>query len=483
MGLEYQVTTGDSYHNPLDPVNGMAAIVDGSYDSTTSKCIEFVEPSIDETQQLISDNPAVFETKPKRDENLEIYYEASDFIDIKLHNLYHELPWFNCYSFGNGVESNRIKDDFNQVFVDKNAIVSTTFQGEYKEDRRKYGLIYSGLYNTTTSVNNLNQFIAAEKITKEINPEYGSIQKLYARNSDLVALCEDKVLRILSKKDAVFNADGNTNLTATSNVLGQTIPFAGDYGISKNPESFAVDSYRIYFADRQRGAILRLSMDGLTPISNYGMKDYFKDNLRKSKDSIIGSYDASKDEYNVTLKGQSGVAANDVLQTISYSEDVKGWSSLKSFIPQQALSVANNYYSFAIQNGTVNSKVWWHHQNALANNFYGQQFSSDITLVFNESPTVIKTYKTINYEGTQAKVDANTDTDEGEYYNLAAKTGWHAESITTDKQTGLVNEFIEKEGKWYNFIKGDTTTLSNLDTGEFTVQGLGIITAHTFADE
>ena len=460
----------DSYYNPFSDMG-----------NNTSKFIEFVEPSIDETQQLISDNPAVFETKPKRDENLEIYYEASDFIDIKLHNTYHELPWFNCYSFGNGVESNRIKDDFNQVFVDKNAIVSTTFQGEYKEDRRKYGLIYSGLYNTTTSINNLNQFIAAEKITKEINPEYGSIQKLYARNSDLVALCEDKVLRILSKKDAVFNADGNTNLTATSNVLGQTIPFAGDYGISKNPESFAVDSYRIYFADRQRGAILRLSMDGLTPISNYGMKDYFKDNLRKSKDSIIGSYDASKDEYNVTLKGQSGVAANDVLQTISYSEDVKGWSSLKSFIPQQALSVANNYYSFAIQNGTVNSKVWWHHQNALANNFYGQQFSSDITLVFNESPTVIKTYKTINYEGTQAKVDANTDADEGEYYNLTAKTGWHAESITTDKQTGLVNEFIEKEGKWYNFIKGDITTLSNLDTGEFTVQGLGIITSHGVA--
>ena len=462
---------GFGNYSPLNITQGVDTNLMGE---DSSQFIEFVEPTLDEENQIISDNPAIFETKPKTTADLDVYYEASDFISIGEHDSFHELPWFNCYSFGNGVESNRIKDDFNQVFLDKNAIVSTTLEGEYEEDQRKYGLIYSGIYNTTTSTNQLNQFIAAEKITKEINPEYGSIQKLYARNSDLVALCEDKVLRILSKKDAVFNADGNTNLTATSNVLGQTIPFAGDYGISNNPESFAVDSYRIYFADKQRGAVLRLSMDGLTPISDYGMKDYFKDNLKLTT-SILGSYDASKDEYNITLKGSSST-------TVSYSEQVKGWSSFKSFIPEQALSVANNYYSISNQNGTTNSKVWWHHQTALANNFYGAQYYSDVTLLLNQSPGVVKTYKTINYEGTQAKVERSFDSgsliDDGEYYNLTEKTGWNAESITTDKQSGSVNEFIEKEGKWYNYIKGDITTLSNLDTGEFSVQGLGVITSH-----
>ena len=456
---------GFGEYSPLNLTSGVNTALMGE---DSSQFIEFVEPTLDEENQIISDNPAIFETKPKTTADLDVYYEASDFISIGEHDSFHELPWFNCYSFGNGVESNRIKDDFNQVFLDKNAIVSTTLEGEYEEDQRKYGLIYSGIYNTTTSTNQLNQFIAAEKITKEINPEYGSIQKLYARNSDLVALCEDKVLRILSKKDAVFNADGNTNLVSTENVLGQTIPFAGDYGISNNPESFAVDSYRIYFADKQRGAVLRLSMDGLTPISDYGMKDYFKDSLKPTT-SILGSYDASKDEYNITLKGSSNT-------TVSYNEQVKGWSSFKSFIPEQSLSVANNYYSFANQSG--NAKVWWHHQNALTNNFYGTQYYSDVTLLFNDSPSLIKTFKTLSYEGTKAKVDANTNAAEGEYYNLSAITGWSAESITTDKQSGSVNEFIEKEGKWYNFIKGDTTTVSNLDTGEFSVQGLGIITSH-----
>ena len=178
---------------------------------------------------------------------------------------------------------------------------STTLEQEYKEEHRKYGLIYSGLYNSISGINNLNQFIQAEKITKDINPIYGSIQKLHSRDTDLVTLCEDKCLRILANKDAVFNADGNPNLTATENVLGQTVPFSGEYGISTNPESFASENYRVYFADKTRGTVLRLSKDGLTPISEHGMKDWFRDNLKLSN-KLIGSYDDKKEEYNLTLK-------------------------------------------------------------------------------------------------------------------------------------------------------------------------------------
>ena len=36
-------------------------------------------------------------------------------------------------------------------------------------------------------------------------------------------------MRVLANKDALFNADGNSNVTATDRVLGQTIPYAGDF--------------------------------------------------------------------------------------------------------------------------------------------------------------------------------------------------------------------------------------------------------------
>ena len=220
-------------------------------------------------------------------------------INPYIHNSDFVLDWHNCYSFGNGVESNRIRDGYNKPFMTNGVRVSTIFE-DYKEEHKKYGLIYSGLYNDTSGVNNLNQFVQAEKITKDINPIYGSIQKLHSRDTDLIALCEDKVLKIMANKDAVYNADGNIQLTATENVLGQTIPFIGEYGISKNPESFASENYRSYFVDKTRGAVLRLSKDGLTPISDHGMRDWFRDNL-KNAGRVIGSFDDVKGDYNVTI--------------------------------------------------------------------------------------------------------------------------------------------------------------------------------------
>ena len=43
----------------------------------------------------------------------------------------------------------------------------------------------------------------------------------------------------------------------------------------------------------------------------------------------------------------------------------------------------------------------------------------------------------------------------------------------TDMQEGEVGDFVKKENKWFNFIRGKGTTLSNLDTTEISVQGLG----------
>ena len=402
-----------------------------------------------------SANPAVFETKPKNTENLEIYHEASQSYHITRHGQTIDFSWFNAYIFGNGVESNRVQDDFNAPFIDNGPKVSSTFEGEYKKERFKNRLTYSGIYNSKNSINRTNEFISAEKITKNLNPEYGSIQKLYTRDSDLVAFCEDKVLRILANKDAVFNADGNPNLIATPNVLGQTVPFVGDYGISKNPESFAKEGYRAYFADKQRGAILRLSRDGLTTISQYGMTDYFKDNL-PSASKILGSYDTYNDEYNVTFSNE----------TISFDEKVNGWVSFKSYAPEVAGNCANRYFSFKDGEFHIHDA-----KNSISeyNNFYGVDYESSITFLLNDVPGSVKNFKTLNYEGSQAKVIENLD--DNNYYNLENKDGWYASSIKTDLQQGKVNEFIKKESKWFNNIKGDNQTA--ISTNNFNFQGVG----------
>lgn len=398
-----------------------------------------------DVEVLTSSNPAIWETEPKEAIELDLYYETGLSRPISQHGQSHVLDFKNCYSFGNGVESDRINDDYNAPRIGKGVKVSTVLDEPYKEERKRNGLIFSGIFNSTSGVNRLNQFIQGEAITKDMNPHYGSIQKLHARNTDLIVLCEDKCLKVLANKDALFEAGGNPQLTATNRVLGQTIPFIGEYGISKNPESFASYAYRCYFTDKSRGVVLRLSRDGLTAISENGMRDYFKDNLPLGK-KIIGSYDGSKGLYNLTLNGK----------TIAFDEKVNGFPSFKSFVPEGAVSLNNIYYS--IKNGELYS-----HNNATRNNFYGVQYDSSVTFLINEMPEVIKGFKTLNYGGSASRV-----------WNGSSHTnGWYCNYINTDTQQGFIKEFVKKEGRHYNYIKGEATTLANLDSREFNVQGVG----------
>ena len=410
--------------------------------------------------------PGIFEVIPK-DDILDLYYETEESFEITASTptTTTTLKWYNAFDFGDGVESNRIKDDFNEVFIDKQVRVSTVINSSFKQKTNKSGLIYSGIYNSKNGVNELNQFNVGEKITKEINNEYGSIQKLHTRDTDLIVLCEDKILKVLANKDALYNADGNINLVSSNNVLGQAIAYKGEYGISKNPESFASYGYRAYFTDKSRGSVLRLTQDGLTVISEKGMRSFFRNKLR-NESKIFGSYDNYSNQYILTFSKES----------YCFKEDVKGWVSRLTYIAtdntfdraaenivnsfENGLSIDNNYYTF--KNGDL---FLHHYEDVNRNTFYGTYYPSGIQFIFNQEASAIKNFKTISYEGSKAK-DGSIN-------------GWVSDAIQTDQQEGNVLKFIEKEGKWFANVSGTTKVKNTLDSEEFSVQGLGNITSHT----
>ena len=499
---------------PLDPANGTGLFQGPSGwsfpapvnsrrppENSGSPQMQFLSVIADDTS-FTSNNPGIFETEPKESAELELYYAASGTYPISEYGDAHTLDWHNCYSFGNGVESDRIRDDFNATTIDNGPVVSAVLKEPYSEERRKTGLIFSQIFNSTSGVNNLNQFIQAESITKDLNPIYGSIQKLHTRDTNLVTLCEDKCLRILANKDALFNADGNANVTSNNAVLGQAVPFVGEFGISQHPESFASYGYRAYFTDKNRGVVLRLSADGLEEISRYGMSDFFADNLKKST-ITWGSFDDDKNEYNLALnllssewtnKLEDGVIVNEettlinpTSTVISFKESTNGWESRKTFSQEGGISLNDIYYTF-------NNGIMWEHRidGAIKNNFYGIQYDSAVTMLFNEAPNSVKKFKTLNYSGTKSREYVYGDgTYEGlslaevealQLQSLTSETlrseGWYTKYIKTDLQEGYVKQFLDKENKWFQYIKGDATyfntnTDNNVDTQEFPVQGIG----------
>jgi hypothetical protein len=80
---------------------------------------------------------------------------------------------------------------------------------------------------------------------------------------------------------------------------------------------------------------------------------------------------------------------------LSYDESAQGWISRFSYKPSQSFSLKNNHYT------TNSSSLYVHNSiNVEYNNFYGVQYSSEVTFVFNPQVSNSKVFNTINYEGS-----------------------------------------------------------------------------------
>ena len=294
------------------------------------------------------------------------------------------------------IEESRIRGGYNNLTVDFGVKAYLDEENPLQQNRFN-SLIYSGIFNSRTGVNNTNQFPVGEDITKSVDPANGSIQKLYSEDTNLIIFQEDKVSRALIDKDAIYSAEGSAAITSTSLVIGQIVPYAGEYGISTDPFSFAVYGYRKYFTDKKRGSVLRLSRDGMTEISSYGMHDFFRDELANAT-KIVGGWDAHSKNYVLSLQGSTvGPLPTDPITyegyvTLSFDESVLGWTSFYSYKPIYVTSLVSNFYSFF--DGTI-----YLHDSGAYGNYYGSTYNSDVTLILNSNPSVVKNFKTINYEG------------------------------------------------------------------------------------
>ena len=176
------------------------------------------------------------------------------------------------------IEEARIKGGYNNSMLSQ-GVRAYLNEKNPVQDVRESSLIYSGVYNSRTDINETNVFSIGKTITSDLDPANGSIQKLFAEDTNLVIFQENKVSKSLINKNTIYSGTQGAAETPDILVIGQNVPYSGRFGIGKNPESFAQYGFRKYFADPIRGSIIRLSRDGLTEISNYGMKDYFRDNL------------------------------------------------------------------------------------------------------------------------------------------------------------------------------------------------------------
>ena len=304
------------------------------------------------------------------------------------------------------IEEARIRGGYNNTSVDYGAKAYLVEEDESASFRIN-SLIYSGIFNSRTGINNSNVFSVSEDITKSADPSNGSIQKLYAEDTNLIIFQESKVSRALIDKDAIYSAEGGGSVTSSNLVIGVIQPYAGEFGISKNPESFAIYGYQKYFSDKNNNAILRLSKDGITEISKYGMIDFFRDTLisidnNNAEGYVIGGYDVHNSQYVVSMQRNPVLQPNSTnYNTLSFDESINGWVSFFTYKPEQIFSLRNVFYS------AKDGGLYKHYvsttpagNNVPRGTFYGVTSGSSISFVVNQNPSNSKSFQAISYEGT-----------------------------------------------------------------------------------
>ena len=357
-----------------------------------------------------------------------------------------EVDYFNCFILKDDqdrfhVEESRIKGGFNNSAVDYGVRAHITDDSYKGEEVRSNTLIYSGIYNSRTGVNNTNQFPIDKPITLSVDIQQGGIYKLFAEDQLLNIFQEEKVRYVPVNKDIIYTAEGIPLSTSTNVFLGDVVSYGTNYGIGKNPESFAYYAGRKYFVDKPKGAVLRLSRDGITEISNYGMRGYFRDVLRGAT-YIPGMWDVYNKDYVVSIQGGS----EDV--TLSFDEAVNGWTSRYSYIPQLGGSLDGKFYTFK------NCDLYEHYSNTLQNNFYGTQYDSNVELIFNQNPSANKNFLTISYEGSKtwniSNVEAEQDTG-------ITDTAQDIATYNANNQDLIISGFKLYDGKFYSNLMNNST--------------------------
>ena len=313
--------------NPLNPVR---MIIQGEGLTDRSPKISSDEVSLNNEPNIIrvgfvlkqSTTPMIFETVPT-DNDADIFHELYGTFIVDPATGYHrgniqdqaagvdaivslndinataplilENTNFNAYCWGNGLESNRIKDDFNAPILKYSPRVSTIIE-DYKQERKGDSLTYSATYGYL--INGFNDFNLSLGNWKDLDISFGTIQKLYSRDTNLLVLQQNKVSKVMYGKSILTDAAGGGQVVSVPEVLGKQVSFPGEYGISDNPESFAQWGANIYFTDQRRGSVLSLTGEAITDIGAKGMRDYFKDLFLGSPRTVkLGAIDPYSEKY------------------------------------------------------------------------------------------------------------------------------------------------------------------------------------------
>lgn len=347
---------------------------------------------------------------------------------------------------------------------------------------------FSQSYIPETNINGLSTFHDFDFIF--YNQKYGDIMLTYPEQKSLLVFQKLKVGRVGIQENVMYGNDGTEIGTVRneSRVLSDIQYYAGEYGIGNHPESFAVYGNDKFFTDEKRGSVLMLSNNGINPISEFNMHNYFNDILEKLDNGVspyrmLGVFDVRFGEYILHLTNQLSTsllsdtdiapsALEDVIsETIAFSNAKNKWTTFYSYAPEFIVSNRVGLISFK------DGQLYKHNSNSLYNNFYSVQHSTTLRFLSNIEPSKIKFYNAISLEASHAFSVPSIVNQFGQSSSLIAddftdeEGVWRASFLRDENTPNVTNPLFEGDEMRCHSMD---ITIENNDTELVTIFNVGI---------
>ena len=346
-----------------------------------------------------------------------------------------DINFYNGYSWGNGIESYKIRDEFNGKVLHHNFRPNAYDIKGYKSVRKANDITHSNLYNYELKLNQLSIFNPALLNWKTLPAIYGPIKRILSSDNNITVYCVNKVMLVMYEKSVLMDLAGNESVATSNEVLGSEIVIDYECGVGNNPESIVslgnahlfVDPIRKRLFSKQGREIQELNARGS------GCFHEFVQLLSNHK-TFLGSFDDARAEYILGIDQNFSVAYSIASKGIVgyfknkfdylHSMDGKSFTAWKGKIYQNEVTDNQNDYA-------------------------GQGvFAAKIKAVVNPQMDADKVFKA---------------------WYLQSNTGWNAE-IRTNLTSTVIPEtaFVQKESFFHSEIYRD----NNSPLG---IKGVGVI--------
>lgn len=245
------------------------------------------------------------------------------------------------------------------------------------------GLIRFGMpYLSGSSTNQLARFYPTNQV--EANASFGAILNMKSRENFIRIFQRFKIGMIPIYRQMIYDASGTQTVGLSSQVLSKPDYYIGDYGIDQYGLSLVSTDFGDYFLDDINNALVRISNDGITNISDtYSAKNWSNENILTGY-SGFGGFHYEERLVFMAIVDDLGTVQN----VISFSEVYKGFNSKHSFTAADNILFVDGFL------WTFRGVPYVHDRGNC--NYYDVQYAPSVTVYFNKGIDFKKNFVSVS---------------------------------------------------------------------------------------